>query len=232
MSSESTQNYSADSIQALEGMEHVRKRPSMYIGDVGVRGLHHLVYEVVDNSIDEAMAGHCSEISVIINEDDSITVEDNGRGIPVGIHQKEGVSALEVVMTKIGAGGKFDKDSYKVSGGLHGVGVSVVNALSDHLKATVFRDGKIWEQEYEKGKTLYSVRENGKSDKTGTLVTFKPDVSIFKDVQSYNYETLSNRMRELSFLNSGVHIDLIDQREREDKKVSFFYEGGLKACLL
>ena len=186
MSSESTQNYSADSIQALEGMEHVRKRPSMYIGDVGVRGLHHLVYEVVDNSIDEAMAGHCSEISVIINEDDSITVEDNGRGIPVGIHQKEGVSALEVVMTKIGAGGKFDKDSYKVSGGLHGVGVSVVNALSDHLKATVFRDGKIWEQEYEKGKTLYAVRENGKSDKTGTLVTFKPDVSIFKDVQSYN----------------------------------------------
>ena len=183
MSSESTQNYSADSIQALEGMEHVRKRPSMYIGDVGVRGLHHLVYEVVDNSIDEAMAGHCSEISVVINEDDSITVEDNGRGIPVGIHQKEGVSALEVVMTKIGAGGKFDKDSYKVSGGLHGVGVSVVNALSDHLKATVFRDGKIWEQEYEKGKTLYAVRENGKSDKTGTLITFKPDVSIFKDVQ-------------------------------------------------
>ena len=231
MSSESTQNYSADSIQALEGMEHVRKRPSMYIGDVGVRGLHHLVYEVVDNSIDEAMAGHCSEISVIINEDDSISVEDNGRGIPVGIHQKEGVSALEVVMTKIGAGGKFDKDSYKVSGGLHGVGVSVVNALSDHLKATVFRDGKIWEQEYEKGKTLYAVRENGKSDKTGTLVTFKPDVSIFKDVQSYNYETLSNRMRELSFLNKGITINLTDRRKKVDddfKKESFHSDEGLK----
>ena len=231
MSSESTQNYSADSIQALEGMEHVRKRPSMYIGDVGVRGLHHLVYEVVDNSIDEAMAGHCNEISVIINEDDSITVEDNGRGIPVGIHQKEGVSALEVVMTKIGAGGKFDKDSYKVSGGLHGVGVSVVNALSDHLKATVFRDGKIWEQEYEKGKTLYAVRENGKSDKTGTLVTFKPDVSIFKDVQSYNYETLSNRMRELSFLNKGITINLTDRRKKVDdnfKKESFHSDEGLK----
>ena len=231
MSSESTQNYSADSIQALEGMEHVRKRPSMYIGDVGVRGLHHLVYEVVDNSIDEAMAGHCSEISVIINEDDSITVEDNGRGIPVGIHQKEGVSALEVVMTKIGAGGKFDKDSYKVSGGLHGVGVSVVNALSDHLKAIVFRDVKIWEQEYEKGKTLYPVRENGKSDKTGTLVTFKPDVSIFKDVQSYNYETLSNRMRELSFLNKGITINLTDRRKKVDddfKKESFHSDEGLK----
>jgi len=161
-------NYSEDSIQALEGMEHVRMRPSMYIGDVGVRGLHHLVYEVVDNSIDEAMGGYCSNIGVVINEDNSITVFDDGRGIPVGIHKKEGVSALEVVMTKIGAGGKFDKDSYKVSGGLHGVGVSCVNALSKHLKATVYREGKIWEQEYERGKALYPVRSIGESQRDGS----------------------------------------------------------------
>ena len=231
MSKEQNQQYSADSIQALEGMEHVRKRPSMYIGDVGVRGLHHLVYEVVDNSIDEAMAGHCTTISVVINEDDSITVEDDGRGIPVGIHQKEGVSALEVVMTKIGAGGKFDKDSYKVSGGLHGVGVSVVNALSDHLTAVVHRDGKVWQQEYEKGNTLYSVKEVGKTNKTGTIITFKPDLSIFKDVEKYNYETLSNRMRELSFLNKGIHVSLTDKRKKVDGNFlneKFHSEEGLK----
>ena len=180
-------NYSADSIQALEGMEHVRMRPSMYIGDVGVRGLHHLVYEVVDNSIDEAMGGHCDTIRVDINEDGSISVEDNGRGIPVGIHKKEGVSALEVVMTKIGAGGKFDKDSYKVSGGLHGVGVSCVNALSAHLRATVHSsDGKVYEQEYEKGKSLYPVKQIGTTDKRGTIVTFKPDATIFTQTLEYN----------------------------------------------
>ena len=231
MSKDQNQQYSADSIQALEGMEHVRKRPSMYIGDVGVRGLHHLVYEVVDNSIDEAMAGHCNQISVIINENDSISVEDNGRGIPVGMHKKEGVSALEVVMTKIGAGGKFDKDSYKVSGGLHGVGVSVVNALSDHLTAVVHRDGKVWQQEYEKGKTLYPVKEVGKTDKTGTIITFKPDLSIFKDVQKYSYETLANRMRELSYLNKGIKISLTDKRKKVEGDFlneEFYSQEGLK----
>ena len=231
MSKDQNQQYSADSIQALEGMEHVRKRPSMYIGDVGMRGLHHLVYEVVDNSIDEAMAGYCNHISVIINENDSVSVEDNGRGIPVGMHKKEGVSALEVVMTKIGAGGKFDKDSYKVSGGLHGVGVSVVNALSDHLTAVVHRDGKVWQQEYEKGKTLYQVKEVGKTDKTGTIVTFKPDLSIFKDVEKYSYETLANRMRELAYLNKGIKISLTDKRKKFEGDFlneEFYSEEGLK----
>jgi len=216
MSKNTSKNqYSADSIQALEGMEHVRKRPSMYIGDVGSRGLHHLVYEVVDNSIDEAMAGYCSSIKIEINKDTSLTVEDDGRGIPVGIHKKEGVSALEVVMTKIGAGGKFDKDSYKVSGGLHGVGVSCVNALSESLTARVFRDGKEYEQTYSKGKPNSAVKEVGKSDKRGTLVTFTPDKEIFKEVTDFDYDILSNRMRELSFLNKGLTISITDNRKKD-----------------
>ncbi|NNM08877.1 MAG: DNA topoisomerase (ATP-hydrolyzing) subunit B [Flavobacteriaceae bacterium] len=224
--------YGADSIQALEGMEHVRMRPSMYIGDIGTRGLHHLVYEVVDNSIDEAMAGYCDTIDVWINEDNSVTVKDNGRGIPVDIHKKEGVSALEVVMTKIGAGGKFDKDSYKVSGGLHGVGVSVVNALSGSLKATVHRDGKMWEQEYERGKTLYPVKSVGETDYRGTLITFKPDHEIFQQTLEYNYETLSNRLRELSFLNKGLTISITDKRNKDEKgefvHETFHSKEGLK----
>ena len=222
--------YSADSIQALEGMEHVRKRPSMYIGDVGVRGLHHLVYEVVDNSIDEALAGHCDKITVTINADQSLTVEDNGRGIPVGIHKKEGVSALEVVMTKIGAGGKFDKDSYKVSGGLHGVGVSCVNALSEHLRATVHRDGEVWEQEYERGKALYEVKNTGKTDKTGTIVTFRPDTTIFTQITEFNYDTLAGRLRELAFLNKGISVRLIDFRGKDPNEEGelFHSQEGLR----
>jgi DNA gyrase subunit B len=229
-------NYSEDSIQALEGMEHVRMRPSMYIGDVGTRGLHHLVYEVVDNSIDEAMGGHCDTIAVSINEDQSITVTDNGRGIPVGLHKKEGVSALEVVMTKIGAGGKFDKDSYKVSGGLHGVGVSCVNALSVSLKATVFREGKIWQQEYERGKALYPVKSVGESDKNGTEVTFKPDDIIFTQTTEFSCDTLANRMRELSFLNKGITITLTDKRKTDDKGAFvsevFHSERGLEEFIV
>ena len=224
--------YDADSIQALEGMEHVRKRPSMYIGDVGSRGLHHLVYEVIDNSIDEAMVGYCDTIDVCIHEDNSISVKDNGRGIPVDIHKKEGVSALEVVMTKIGAGGKFDKDSYKISGGLHGVGVSVVNALSESLKASIHRDGKIWEQEYERGQTLYPVKPVGETDFRGTIITFKPDYKIFNITLEYNYDTLSGRLRELSFLNKGITISIIDKRNKEDNgefvSDTFYSTEGLK----
>ncbi|NND16089.1 MAG: DNA topoisomerase (ATP-hydrolyzing) subunit B [Eudoraea sp.] len=223
--------YSADSIQALEGIEHVRMRPSMYIGDIGTRGLHHLVYEVVDNSIDEAMGGYCDSIEVTINEDNSVTVRDNGRGIPVGLHKKEGVSALEVVMTKIGAGGKFDKDSYKVSGGLHGVGVSVVNALSDHLVATVHREGKVWEQEYARGKSLYPVKSTGKSDETATIVTFHPDKEIFVQTIEFSYETLSGRMRELSYLNKGITISITDRRNKDEEgefiSETFYSEEGL-----
>lgn len=223
--------YDASQIQALEGMEHVRMRPSMYIGDVGVRGLHHLVYEVVDNSIDEALAGHCDRIDVIITETNGVRVVDNGRGIPVDMHEKEGVSALQVVMTKIGAGGKFDKDAYKVSGGLHGVGVSCVNALSIHLKAEVHRDGKVYEQEYSRGKEQYAVREAGTTDRRGTTIEYQPDEEIF-EVLVYNYDTLADRMRELSYLNQGITISLTDERHHdEDGKPlteDFYSDAGLK----
>ncbi|MBG39539.1 MAG: DNA topoisomerase (ATP-hydrolyzing) subunit B [Cryomorphaceae bacterium] len=231
MGEENKSNYSADNIQVLEGLEAVRKRPAMYIGDVGVKGLHHLVYEVVDNSIDEALAGHCSKIQVYINEDNSITVRDDGRGIPTAMHSKEKKSALEVVMTVLHAGGKFDKDTYKVSGGLHGVGVSCVNALSIDLKATVFREGKIFVQEYKCGKPQYDVKVIGDTDENGTEVTFLPDENIF-EVKEYNYDTLAARMRELAFLNKGIRIDLTDKRHKDEKGElihnSYYSEGGLK----
>lgn len=224
-------DYSASNIQVLEGLEAVRKRPAMYIGDVGVKGLHHLVYEVVDNSIDEALAGYCDNIQVSINEDNSITVIDNGRGIPVDYHEKEKKSALEVVMTVLHAGGKFDKDTYKVSGGLHGVGVSCVNALSSHLEATVYRKGVVYQQEYTRGKAIADIKEIGTTELSGTQVTFTPDTEIF-DSTVYNFETLENRMRELAFLNKGIRISIEDKRDLDDdgnpRKSDFFSEGGLK----
>ena len=233
MSENQNVDYSASNITVLEGLEAVRVRPAMYIGDVNERGLHHLVYEVVDNSIDEALAGYCNKIDVKINPDNSITVEDNGRGIPVDMHEKEHRSALEVVMTVLHAGGKFNKNSYKVSGGLHGVGVSCVNALSDHMIVQVFRNNTIYQQEYSKGKPLYAVKEVGSTDKQGTKITFHPDGSIFT-VTEYKYDTLLERMRELAYLNKGITIDITDLREMKEDGVTpvradhFFSEKGLR----
>ena len=225
------QEYSASSIQVLEGLEAVRKRPAMYIGDISFKGLHHLVYEVVDNSIDEALAGYCKNIHVMIHENNTITVHDDGRGIPVDMHIKEGRSALEVVMTVLHAGGKFDKDSYKVSGGLHGVGVSCVNALSTHLRAEVHRGGKTYEQEFEIGKPMYPVREIGTTNRTGTSVTFEPDLSIFT-VGVYSYDTLASRLRELAYLNNGIRLRITDERNKDDNGAfvteEFYSEGGLR----
>ncbi|MBN1198086.1 MAG: DNA topoisomerase IV subunit B, partial [Bacteroidales bacterium] len=225
-----SQNYTAENIQVLEGLEAVRKRPAMYIGDVNIKGLHHLVYEVVDNSIDEALAGYCTRIEVTIRPDNSITVVDNGRGIPVDFHEKEKRSALEVVMTVLHAGGKFDKDTYKVSGGLHGVGVSVVNALSASLNVTVHRAGKIYQQEFERGKPLYPVKLIGDTSHTGTEVTFKPDNTIFI-TEHYDYAILASRLRELAYLNKGITLTLLDEREKDDDgqymSETFFSSNGL-----
>ncbi len=227
---EKNNEYGASSITALEGLEAVRKRPGMYIGSTDIKGLHHLVWEVVDNSIDEHLAGHCTDIWVTILPDNSITVQDNGRGIPTDLHPKLKKSALEVVMTVLHAGGKFDKDSYKVSGGLHGVGVSCVNALSKHLRAEVHRDGKVYEQEYKQGKPQYDVREIGKTDKRGTIVTFSPDPEIFETLE-YKFDVLAHRLRELAFLNKGLRLQLVDEREKDGdgfKTELFYSEGGLR----
>lgn len=226
-----SKEYSSKNIQVLEGLEAVRKRPAMYIGDTGEKGLHHLVYEVVDNSIDEALAGFCKNIEVVINEDNSICVTDDGRGIPVDYHEKEGKSALEVVLTVLHAGGKFDKGTYKVSGGLHGVGVSCVNALSSHLKAEIHRNGKIYIQEFSQGKPLGNIRETGAIDRTGTIISFKPDDTVFT-VTQYKYDILANRLRELAFLNAGIYLTLTDKREKKEdgsfKSEVFHSNEGLK----
>ncbi|WP_020527183.1 DNA topoisomerase (ATP-hydrolyzing) subunit B [Flexithrix dorotheae] len=232
---ENNENYSAGNIQVLEGLEAVRKRPAMYIGDIGIKGLHHLIWEVVDNSIDEAMAGYCDEIKVTIHTDNSIEVSDNGRGIPTGMHPKEKKSALEVVMTVLHAGGKFDKDTYKVSGGLHGVGVSCVNALSKDMKVNVHREGKIFQQEYKKGVPQYDVKVTGESELHGTTVRFWPDDSIFS-VSVYTYETVKSRLRELAYLNAGIKIKLVDLRNQDENgnelSEEFFSEGGLREFAL
>src|SRR5437879_3728855 len=221
------QVYDSTSIKVLEGLEAVRLRPAMYIGSTGDSGLHHLVYEVVDNSVDEALAGYCTEVNVIIHDDDSLTVIDNGRGIPVDMHEEEGVSAAEVVMTKLHAGGKFDSNSYKVSGGLHGVGVSCVNALSEWLELEIWREGGTFEQEYERGAPKASLTRTGKAGrKTGTKITFKPDASIM-DATKFNFDTLSQRLRELAFLNKGLRITLTDEREEPARSVEFLFNGGI-----
>src|SRR5579885_2813629 len=219
-----TSGYHADAIQVLKGLEAVRRRPAMYIGSVSGRGLHHLVYEVVDNSVDEALAGYCTEIAVTIHADNSVTVADNGRGIPVDLHKTEKKPGVEVALTVLHAGGKFDKSAYKVSGGLHGVGVTCVNALSEWLKAEVHREGKVWVQSYKRGKPDHEVKSIGKTDDHGTIISFKPDPDIFNGHQ-YSFDTLANRLRELAFLNAGAKINIID--ERDDKKHAFHYEGGI-----
>lgn len=226
MSNSSSENYGAEQIQILEGLEAVRKRPGMYIGSTSSRGLHHLVYEIVDNSVDEALAGYCKEINVFINKDNSVTVIDNGRGIPTGIHEKAGIPAVEVVFTILHAGGKFGGGGYKVSGGLHGVGASVVNALSNWLEVEISRDGKIYKQRYERGKVIYKLKEIGKTDRTGTKVTFMPDDTIFDDV-IFDFDTLKRRLREMAFLTKGLKITLTDDREETSRTESYHYEGGI-----